>query len=254
MQGKRTSCNSETAFSLIELLVVIAIIAILAALLLPSLGTAKAKARKISCLSTIKQWGLASQMYADDQENFVPEEGDTTKPIDDPFNSDAWYNTLSPSYIGEQALIELYAAGNHPLPGAKSIYSCPGAAKPSFTPSKAKAYFMYAENARICINKAVRLSLGIPNVKLTDVAKPSDTILFAECDGSKSTEPALSVVTGYYAVGRHEQTSNFYMVDGSAKSIPFKEFTRKKTEADDAGSEWLLPRTVYWYPTSKTRN
>lgn len=68
--------NHETGkkmylFTLTELLIVIAVIAILAALLLPALNSARAKAQSIVCLGNLKTMGTAEQMYSGDFNDFI---------------------------------------------------------------------------------------------------------------------------------------------------------------------------------------
>jgi prepilin-type N-terminal cleavage/methylation domain-containing protein len=60
------------AFTLVELLVTVAVIAVLAGLLLPALTSAHERARRVHCVSNLRQIHLAITMYADEHQDWLP--------------------------------------------------------------------------------------------------------------------------------------------------------------------------------------
>ncbi len=191
----------QSGFTLIELLVVIAIIGILAAMLLPALARAKEKARRTTCISNLKQWGLAQTMYLDDNAQTFPK---TKIPNNTPgapggyfednplwndlfdfyFQNpkqgmDAWFNALPP-YVASQPLyayaIQNGTTGIDAYNNANSVFRCPTAIIDPAIDINKRVVFRYGMNSQGLTH------LPSTTVYLTSsmVAHPSAFVMFSE--------------------------------------------------------------------------
>jgi prepilin-type N-terminal cleavage/methylation domain-containing protein/prepilin-type processing-associated H-X9-DG protein len=203
-----------SGFTLIELLVVIAIIAILASLLLPALAKAKVKAQQISCLSNMKQWGLADTMYVEDNNNIFPypryQSPAPQVDQDNPswlaingyhnahFGDDVWFNAL-PSYVADKPMY-VWAFNPTTFWNARSIFYCPTATslgidavdsvaavdKYDMIPG-ARPLFGYGMNSKALAN--LNLNAFVDILKTSMVAHPSAFVLFSDVRNRSAETP-----------------------------------------------------------------
>jgi len=87
-------------FTLVELLVVISIIALLIALLLPSLSAAREQARRLSCLSNVRQKAIASVTYAIDYNGFIMADPLGRGRVGQNFGWEAYNSEYYTNYLG----------------------------------------------------------------------------------------------------------------------------------------------------------
>ena len=124
--------RASAGFTLIELLVVIAIIAILAAMLLPALSRAKAKAQGIQCLNNHRQLALGWRMYADDNQDRIPyaTANGAASWRDDPMQNAVWacgvldFNPANPSNCDINTDIVHSPLWNY-IGKSAAIFKCP---------------------------------------------------------------------------------------------------------------------------------
>jgi prepilin-type N-terminal cleavage/methylation domain-containing protein/prepilin-type processing-associated H-X9-DG protein len=226
-------------FTLIELLVVIAIISILAGMLLPALSKARAQGQAASCVSSLRQWGLACVMYMDDNNGLIPldtELGGSDTPswglVTGPASTSTWYNVLMP-YV-QKPPVASYSTTPSFLYQSGIILQCPSAKWSGKEAFASGPKFSYAYNSQI-------ISSGHTTVRLQDLESPhqggnvnnrpvnSTTVAMILDTRASIAEPRVFPSESDTKVGsphsytkrlsnRHSRRLNIVFFDGSVRS------------------------------------
>lgn len=197
--------SGSYAFSLVELLVTIAIIAVLAALLLPAVAGAKARALQSQCANNLRQWGLAFRLYADDNTDFLPRRGQGVQVLAEISRPEDWFNAL-PFYFGQTSFDLMVSNNVKPAAHSKSVFICPSAEDPG------AAYFLpYGMNMNLC-------PWNLPvQTKFAEVAQPESVVAMADAPGPyASTFPSSKP---YSIVARHAARINLLFLAGQVQSF-----------------------------------
>jgi prepilin-type N-terminal cleavage/methylation domain-containing protein/prepilin-type processing-associated H-X9-DG protein len=223
------------AFTLIELLVVIAIIAILAGLLLPALGKAKGKAQAIKCVNHLKQWSLATHLYAGDNDDKLVAEGWPNPPAVPTASNhtNSWYGLL-PEVMGVPDYFDAVNGWrtNTVDNSGGGLWLCPA----NDRKSDGAMLFHY------CLNGLLD-GAGASDrvVKVSGLNPPSAMVVFFESRKEPAVHTFITSPGSFAHTNLHGGGATFAFVDGHAARFSSREywnFTKDRANTNSAEVRW----------------
>ena len=221
----------KSLFTLIELLVVIAIIAILAAMLLPALSKARAKARDISCVNNLKTIGIAYRIYVDENNGaLLPH-----MTADD--TNQSWVRRIN------EILARDSATFTHVDEKAMAVFRCPSESVGFSNDGTGFKYTHYAPIYITGVWSGGKLG-GAPVVHTEmELSAPSNVLLIADMKEKNDT----IIKNVYYIAVRHrgDKAFNGIFADGHASTV-----SGDKLQINGSNNINTLWRGTQYYPTS----
>ena len=222
----------KRAFTLIELLVVIAIIALLMGILMPALNRVRKQAKKIACLSNMRQMGLALNTYLPDSDYRLPPSSCHCK---DP--NDHWLHILA-GYTREQLLFRCPAdTAKKFVDWNRPLEEQDGARYSSFAVNALVDPIHYRYGATSNRYNNVNIIRHPTSCIWISEAPDTESFNLADHIHPETWEGSVEYAKQYVAWDRHVGTSNYLFADGHAENLEF-------------GQTYAWPGTCFWYPES----